>query len=76
MIRFLADMFRGFQLVVGITAPPPNLTPAEERNFVLMWLGVILFTAGPARLLSISFCSNNFAVRHTSPAVRSAIVHE
>ena len=51
MIRFLANIFRGFQLVVGITAPPPNLTPAEERNFVLMWLALIIFTIGTCALI-------------------------
>jgi hypothetical protein len=51
MIRFLANIFRGFQLVVGITTPPPNLTPAEERNFVFMWLGLILFTVATCALI-------------------------
>jgi hypothetical protein len=46
MIRFLANLFRGLHWVVGITAPPPDATRAQERNFVLMWVGVILFTVG------------------------------
>jgi hypothetical protein len=38
MIKFLADLFRGFSLVFGITAPPPG---KEERPFVFLWLGII-----------------------------------
>jgi hypothetical protein len=38
MIKFLANLFRGFSLVFGITAPPPG---ENERPFVLLWLGTI-----------------------------------
>jgi hypothetical protein len=38
MIRFLANIFRGFSLVFGITAPPPG---EDERSFVLLWIGII-----------------------------------
>jgi hypothetical protein len=38
MIRLLANIFRGFSLVFGITAPPPG---EDERSFVLVWLGII-----------------------------------
>jgi hypothetical protein len=38
MIKFLANLFRGFSLVFGITAPPPG---ENERPFVLLWLGII-----------------------------------
>jgi hypothetical protein len=47
LIRRLADLFRGFSLVFGITAPPPE---QDQRQFVMMWLGIvavtILFFAG------------------------------
>jgi hypothetical protein len=38
MIKFLANIFRGFSLVFGITAPPPG---EDERPFVLLWIGII-----------------------------------
>jgi hypothetical protein len=38
MIKSLANLFRGFSLVFGITAPPPG---GNERPFVLLWLGII-----------------------------------
>ena len=38
MIKYLANLFRGFSLVFGITAPPPG---ENERPFVLLWLGII-----------------------------------
>jgi len=38
MMKFLANLFRGFSLVFGITAPPPG---ENERPFVLLWLGII-----------------------------------
>jgi hypothetical protein len=38
MIKSLANLFRGFSLVFGITAPPPG---ENERPFVLLWLGII-----------------------------------
>jgi hypothetical protein len=38
MIKFLANIFRGFSLVFGITAPPPG---QDERPFVFLWIGVI-----------------------------------
>jgi len=40
MIKFLAGVFRGVHFMLGITAPPPG---ENECNFVLAWLGVILF---------------------------------
>jgi hypothetical protein len=47
LIKRLADLFRGFSLVFGITAPPPE---QDQRQFVMMWLGIvavtILFFAG------------------------------
>ena len=38
MIKFLAEIFRGFSLVFGITAPPPG---QGERQFVFLWLGIV-----------------------------------
>jgi hypothetical protein len=38
MIKLLANIFRGFSLVFGITAPPPD---QDERPFVFLWLGII-----------------------------------
>jgi hypothetical protein len=40
MIRFLANLFRGLSLVLGITAPPPE---EDQRRFVFMWLGILAF---------------------------------
>jgi phosphotransferase system glucose/maltose/N-acetylglucosamine-specific IIC component len=40
MISLLAKFFRGLHMFVGITPPPPG---HNERSFVLVWLGMILF---------------------------------
>ena len=40
MIALLAKFFRGLHMVVGMTAPPPG---KNERTFVSVWLGMILF---------------------------------
>lgn len=40
MIKFLAQIFRGFHYIVGISAPPPG---TSDRTFVLAWLGAIAF---------------------------------
>ena len=39
----LARFFAGIHWVVGITTLPPTATPREERSFVLLWLGIIVF---------------------------------
>jgi heme/copper-type cytochrome/quinol oxidase subunit 2 len=39
----LARMFTGLHWVVGITTLPATATAREERSFVLMWLGIIVF---------------------------------
>lgn len=39
MINFLAGIFRGLHLILGITPPP---TGENERSFVLIWLSVIV----------------------------------
>ena len=40
MIKFLAEIFRGFHYIVGISEPPPG---TSERTFVFAWLGTIAF---------------------------------
>ncbi|HEU4506956.1 MAG TPA: hypothetical protein VFR78_01870 [Pyrinomonadaceae bacterium] len=40
----LARMFNGLHWAFGITTLPATATPREERNFVLMWVGIIVFT--------------------------------
>ena len=39
----LAKVFNGLHWAVGITTLPTTATPREERSFVLMWLGIIVF---------------------------------
>jgi len=43
MIKFLANLFRGASFIVGITAPPPE---QDQRRFVFIWLGIVLFVLG------------------------------
>ena len=40
MIKLLAQFFRGFHYVVGISMPPPG---TSDRAFVFAWLGAIAF---------------------------------
>jgi hypothetical protein len=40
MIKFLAQIFRGFHYIVGISEPPPG---TSDRRFVFAWLGAIAF---------------------------------
>jgi hypothetical protein len=46
MIRALAKLFRGLHRSIGITDLPPGATPAQEKNFVLMWLAIIIAVIG------------------------------
>jgi hypothetical protein len=39
----LARIFNGLHWGIGITTLPSAATPREERSFVLMWLGIIVF---------------------------------
>jgi nucleoside permease NupC len=48
MIHLLANLFRGLSFVFGISAPTPE---QDQRRFVFMWLGIILFLLGFAALL-------------------------
>lgn len=38
MIKLLAEFFRAFHYIVGISLPPPG---TSDRSFVLWWLGGI-----------------------------------
>jgi hypothetical protein len=40
MIGLLASIFRGLSFIVGVSAPPPE---QDQRPFVYMWLGIIVF---------------------------------
>ena len=39
----LAKFFNGIHWAVGITTLPATATSRDERSFVLMWLGIIVF---------------------------------
>lgn len=43
IFHHLAKLFNGFHWAVGITTLPATASPREERSFVLMWLGIIVF---------------------------------
>ena len=43
MIKFLANLFRGLSFIFGVSAPPPG---ENERPFVFMWLGIVVFLLG------------------------------
>jgi hypothetical protein len=52
MIKFLAELFRGFHYVIGISLPPNT----SDRSFVFAWLGAIAFmVAFPTILFFIIF---------------------
>lgn len=40
MIKLLAKFFRGVHLIFGVSAPPEG---QNERTFVLIWLGILVF---------------------------------
>jgi hypothetical protein len=44
IVHRLAKLFNGLHWLIGITTLPGNASPREERSFVLMWLGIIVFT--------------------------------
>ena len=48
MIKFLAQIFRGFHYIVGISAPPPG---TSDRTFVFAWLGGIALIVAFAMIL-------------------------
>ena len=39
----LAKFFNGLHWAIGITTLPANATSRDERSFVLMWVGIIVF---------------------------------
>ena len=39
----LAKIFNGLHWAIGMTTLPNTASPREERSFVLMWLGIIVF---------------------------------
>lgn len=43
LFHTLAKVFNGLHWMVGITTLPENASPREERSFVLMWLGILVF---------------------------------
>jgi hypothetical protein len=43
IVHKLAKFLAGIHWVVGITTLPATATPREERSFVLLWLGIIVF---------------------------------
>jgi hypothetical protein len=51
MLRAIANLFRGVHRAIGITDLPTEATPAQEKKFALLWLGIILFCIGWAALL-------------------------
>ena len=48
MIKFLAQIFREFHYIVGISAPPPG---TSDRAFVFAWLGAIAFIVALCMIL-------------------------
>ncbi|HSE21159.1 MAG TPA: hypothetical protein VLB68_05855 [Pyrinomonadaceae bacterium] len=41
--HILAKGFNGLHWAIGITTLPENASASQERSFVLMWLGLIVF---------------------------------
>lgn len=51
MLKAIANLFRGIHRAIGITDLSPDATPAQEKKFALLWLGIILFCIGWAAFL-------------------------
>ncbi len=43
MLSPLARLFRGINIAIGITTISPDATPAQQRKFVYVWLGIVAF---------------------------------
>ena len=43
IVHKLARFFNGIHWAMGITILPATATAREERSFVLMWVGIIVF---------------------------------
>ena len=48
MIKVLADFFRGFSMIMGVSAPSEVM---DDRKYVLMWLGIFAGAAVVAAVL-------------------------
>ena len=46
-MRFLIGLVRGLHMTIGIHTPPPN----QERLYVFVWIGIIVFMAAGLALL-------------------------
>jgi hypothetical protein len=43
IVHQLARAFNGLHWIIGITTLPENASRREERSFVFMWVGIIVF---------------------------------
>jgi hypothetical protein len=43
MIKLLASLFRGLNTAIGVSTLSKEATPAQERKFVFIWLGIVAF---------------------------------
>jgi hypothetical protein len=55
LIHQLARLFAGIHWVIGITTLRENASVKEERSFVFLWLGIIVFVIGCFVLIFFSF---------------------
>ena len=46
-MRFLISLVRGLHMTIGIHTPPPD----QERLYVFVWIGIIVFMAAGLALL-------------------------
>jgi hypothetical protein len=46
-VNFLIGVMRGLHMTIGIHTPPPE----EERLYVFVWIGIIIFMAAGLALL-------------------------
>jgi hypothetical protein len=46
-MRFLIGLVRGLHMTIGIHTPPPD----QERLYVFVWIGIIVFMAAGLALL-------------------------
>jgi len=42
MMKWLEDLVRGLHWSIGISEPPPG----QERFYVYVWIGILIFLAG------------------------------
>lgn len=48
MIKLLADFFRGFSMIMGVSSPAEDM---DDRKYVLMWSGIFAGAGLVAALL-------------------------